>query len=51
MKDLRSRDSVDFEIDLEGPTEWSRGRGWEADPAIRRGGPDPNHPSSSARAS
>ena len=29
MKDLRTRRSPDLDIDLEGPTGWSRGGAWD----------------------
>jgi hypothetical protein len=29
MKDLRTRRGVDTEVDLEGPTGWSRGDAWD----------------------
>ena len=43
MKDLRSRQVADVEIDLDGPRDWSRGGAWEADQSLRRAGVDGNH--------
>jgi hypothetical protein len=36
MKDLRTRRSSDFEIDLEGPADWSRGGAWDPDQPVPR---------------
>lgn len=36
MKDLRTRRSTDLEIDLEGPSDWSRGGAWDADRPLHR---------------
>jgi hypothetical protein len=50
MKDLRTRRSSDFEVDLEGPNSWSRGDAWEAERSMHRGAIDVKSGSSSARA-
>ena len=49
MKDLRTRRDMDLEIDLEGPSGWSRGGAWDRDSSLRSHAVDSN-PSSSARA-
>jgi len=50
MKDLRTRRSSDFEVDLEGPNGWSRGGAWDRDRSLYGGTLDVNARSSSARA-
>ena len=36
MKDLRTRRSADLEVDLEGPSGWSRGGAWDGDRSLSR---------------
>jgi len=36
MKDLRTRRGADPEIDLEGPSGWSRGSSWDDDRSMPR---------------
>jgi hypothetical protein len=36
MKDLRTRRDPEAPVDLDGPSEWSRGAGWEDDQAPHR---------------
>jgi hypothetical protein len=36
MKDLRTRRSSDLEIDLEGPSDWSRGGAWDTEHQLHR---------------
>jgi len=36
MKDLRTRRNADPEIDLEGPSGWSRGGAWDDDQTMPR---------------
>jgi len=36
MKDLRTRRGVDLEVDLEGPSGWSRGGDWDAERPLHR---------------
>ena len=50
MKDLRTRRSSDFEVDLEGPNGWNRGDSWDGDHPLHRRALDVNTGSSSARA-
>jgi len=50
MKDLRTRRSNDMEVDLEGPSGWSRGGAWESEHSIHSGAMDASASSSSARA-
>jgi hypothetical protein len=50
MKDLRTRRSSDIDIDLEGPSGWSRGGAWERERPIHRRAIDGSSASSSARA-
>ena len=50
MKDLRTRRSSDFEVDLEGPNGWSRGGEWDSDRSLLGGTLYINARSSSARA-
>ncbi len=50
MKDLRTRRSSDFEVDLDGPNGWSRGGAWDSDGSLNRRALDANASSSSARA-
>ena len=50
MKDLRTRRSSDFEVDLEGPNGWSRGDSWDSDRSLHRRAMDANSSSSSSRA-
>ena len=50
MKDLRTRRSTDMEVDLEGPSGWSRGGDWESDRSLHSGAMDANTSGSSARA-
>jgi hypothetical protein len=37
MKDLRTRRSTQIEIDLEGPSDWSRGGAWDDERPLHRG--------------
>ena len=50
MKDLRTRRSSDFEVDLEGPNDWSRGGAWDRERSLHSGTLDVDARSSSARA-
>ncbi len=50
MKDLRTRRSSDFEVDLEGPNGWNRGGSWDSDRSLHSGALDVDSSSSSARA-
>lgn len=36
MKDLRKRRDAELEIDLEGPSTWSRGVGWDEHESMPR---------------
>lgn len=36
MKDLRKRRDDDLEVDLEGPSDWSRGGAWEGERSLSR---------------
>ena len=36
MKDLRTRRGVDMEVDLEGPSGWSRGSEWDDERSAQR---------------
>lgn len=49
MKDLRTRRSSDFEVDLEGPSGWSRGGTWDGDRSLPSRPLDVNAGSPSAR--
>ena len=40
MKDLRTRRGANMEIDLEGPSGWSRGSSWDDEGQLHR--PDDN---------
>jgi hypothetical protein len=37
MKDLRNRRNSDLEVDLEGPSGWSRGSEWDDEQPLHRG--------------
>ena len=37
MKDLRNRRASDLEVDLEGPSGWSRGSAWDDEQPLQRG--------------
>ena len=50
MKDLRTRRNADLEIDLEGPTEWSRGGAWDGDQSLHRSSASVDRSGSSVRA-
>lgn len=50
MKDLRTRRSSDLEVDLEGPTGWSRGGDWDGERTFHSRALDRNSSGSSARA-
>jgi hypothetical protein len=36
MKELRARRGTELEVDLDGPTEWSRGGAWDAERPLHR---------------
>lgn len=49
MKDLRTRRSAAVEIDLEGPSGWSRGDAWEDERTLHRLPLDVNDSSAGTR--
>ena len=49
MKDLRTRRGDDVAVDLDGPSSWSRGAGWDDDRPLHQPSPDFDHGSDSAR--
>jgi hypothetical protein len=49
MKDLRKRRDAELEIDLEGPSTWSRGSGWDEHESMHRARPGVDVSSASAR--
>ena len=49
MKDLRTRRSADTEIDLEGPSGWSRGSAWDDERTLHRHSPRPDQGSTGTR--
>ena len=51
MKDLRTRRSSDLEIDLEGPSDWSRGGAWESERQLHRASLRTDHGVGGARSS
>jgi hypothetical protein len=50
MKELRTRRGDDLEVDLEGPSGWSRGDAWERDGSIHSAALDANASGSRAPA-
>ena len=49
MKEVRTRRSTDLEVDLEGPSGWSRGDAWDGESSLHSGAIDVNASGSSAR--
>ena len=49
MKDLRTRRNPEMPVDLDGPSEWSRGAGWDDDHPLHRPSLDLDHGTRSAR--
>ncbi|HKZ92609.1 MAG TPA: hypothetical protein VJZ50_10765 [Candidatus Limnocylindrales bacterium] len=49
MKDLRTRRGADVPVDLDGPTEWTRGGAWEDEQALHHAPRDRDHGNGSAR--
>ena len=49
MKDLRTRRSSDPEVDLEGPSGWSRGGAWDDERPLHRPPIDADSSTSGAR--
>jgi len=49
MKDLRTRRDGDLEVDLEGPSGWSRGTAWETEQPLHRSSLNIDSSNSSAR--
>jgi len=49
MKELRTRRNSDLEVDLEGPSNWSRGGAWDGDEPMHRTSLNLNHTASGAR--
>lgn len=45
MKELRDRRGSDLEIDLEGPSSWSRGTEWDEREPLHRSRLSPDQPS------
>ena len=50
MKDLRTRRSSDLEVDLDGPSSWSRGGAWDDDRPLPRASIAVDRSGQSARA-
>ena len=50
MKELRTRRNSDVEVDLEGPSGWSRGGNWDGDGSLHSGAIKSDPSDSSARA-
>jgi len=49
MKDLRTRRGADMEIDLDGPSGWSRGAAWDDEHTLQRNAMDSESGSNAAR--
>lgn len=49
MKDLRTRRTSDLEVDLDGPSGWSRGDAWEGEQSLHRATLDASTPGQGAR--
>jgi hypothetical protein len=49
MKEVRTRRSSDLEVDLEGPSGWSRGGNWESEGSLHSGAIETNATDPSAR--
>lgn len=49
MKDLRTRRDPEVPVDLDGPSEWSRGASWDDDQALHRPALDVEQGTRSAR--
>lgn len=50
MKDLRTRQGNDLEVDLEGPRDWSRGGAWDGEPTLPHASINADRSSASFRA-
>lgn len=49
MKDVRTRRNDSLEVDLEGPSEWSRGGAWDDDATLTQASMSIDGSSTSAR--
>jgi hypothetical protein len=49
MKDLRTRRDPEPRVDLDGPTDWSRGAGWDDEHPLHRTSSDVGQGSRSTR--